>query len=273
MIGFNKPKGPKQSGLSHFWHMVWQETTDVAVIVMLTKTHDGTMEKCSQYFPLDAETGVYKVEPIALAEGSPEGSVTFLECSLDIDAMTEIRKLSLNFGTQTKIVWHFLFSGWADFSAPEDEDRAALLQLLKSSAEKNGQQSNPRIVHCSAGVGRTGTYIALEFLLAQLEAGAVAEIKDGDDMVYNVVNQLREQRMMMVQQDSQYQFLYDVLREQLKQQQYAQETSGRPSPKLRKLASGMMATLIGEDKTKDASSNEAGADDNQVKEARQVNAE
>ena len=250
--------------------MVWQETVDVAVIVMLTQTHDGTTEKCFQYFPLNAEAGSHKIEPVDRFGSSPDGSVTFLETTSHPDAKTAVRKFLLKFGAETRVVWHFLFSSWTDFAAPEDEDRTALLELMKASAEKNSDPGNPRIIHCSAGVGRSGTFIALEYLLAQLESGTLAEAKEGEDMVYDVVNQLREQRMMMVQQEPQFQFLYDVLREQLdKKGQSELKRSGYPSPKLRKLASGMKAAIIGEESSKDHTSKPATIE-NQVEEAKEL---
>lgn len=226
--------------------MIWQETNDVAVIVMLTQTHDGNTEKCFQYFPLDEEAGTFKIEPIDRVGGTPEGSVSFIECTPHPESKTDIRKLTLQFGTETKDVWHFLFSGWPDFAVPEYDDLDALMELLKLSTEKNGSPSNPRTIHCSAGVGRSGTYIALEHLLAQVDSGAVANAKDNEDMIYDVVNRMREQRMMMVQMDTQYQFLYDVVKEQYRQRQLASRAYGQHSPKLRKLASGMKATVIDE---------------------------
>lgn len=202
------------------------------------------MEKCSQYFPPNAEAGSYKVEPIDQAEGTPEGSVTFSDITSDPGSKTEIRKLSLKFGEEIKDVWHFMFSGWSDFAVPEDQDQPALLRLLKLSAQKNNTPSNPRIIHCSAGVGRSGTFIALEYLLAQVEIGAIADVKDGGDIVYDVVNRLREQRMLMVQMDAQFHFLYDMVTEQYKQKQAALRSSGQHSPKIQKLSSGLRAALI-----------------------------
>lgn len=222
--------------------MIWQETTDVAVIVMLTQTHDGTTEKCFQYFPLNVEAGSFKVEPLDRARDTPEGSVTFSEYHLDLDSRTEIRKLSLQFGAETKDVWHFLFSGWPDFAVPEDNNRTALLELMKLCAEKNTSPSNPRIIHCSAGVGRSGTFIALEHLLAQVESGAILDAKEGEDMIYDVVNRLREQRMLMVQMEGQYQFLYDVIRDQLEERHL--QASGPQSPKFQMQAGGTKAAVI-----------------------------
>ena len=222
--------------------MIWQETTDVAVIVMLTQTHDGTTEKCFQYFPLNVEAGSFKVEPLDRARDTPEGSVTLTEYYLDVDSRTEVRKLSLKFGVETKDVWHFLFSGWPDFTVPEDNDRNALLELLRLCTEKNTSPSNPRIIHCSAGVGRSGTFIALEYLLAQVESGAILDAKEGEDMIYDVVNCLREQRMLMVQMEGQYQFLYDVIRDQLKERHL--QASGEHSSKLHMQASDKKAANI-----------------------------
>lgn len=240
--------------------MIWQETTDVAVIVMLTQTHDGNTEKCFQYFPLNNEAGTFKIDPIDGPGGTPEGSVTFVECTPHPESRTDIRKLILRFGTKTKDIWHFLFSGWPDFAVPEHDDLAALLELLKLSAEKNGSPSNPRIIHCSAGVGRSGTFIALEHLLAQVESGKVADAKDGEDMIYDVVNRMREQRMMMVQMDTQYQFLYDVVKEQYKQRQLALQAYGQHSPKMRKLANGMKATMIDQSGVEDYILHKGGVD-------------
>lgn len=255
--------------------MIWHETGDVSVIVMLTQTHDGFMEKCCQYFPLNAEAGSYKVDPLDKAQDTPEGCVNFLETFSEPDSKIEIRKFALQFGEETKDVWHFLFSGWPDFAVPENEDRAALLELLKLSAEKNKSPSNPRVVHCSAGVGRSGTFIALEHLLALVESGAVADAKDDEDLIYDVVNRLREQRMSMVQNETQYEFLYEVVKEQFRerQRQLLLQASGQHSPKLRKLASGMKAAILGEGKDEDSylsgnQTNEGQGDERQSEEAK-----
>lgn len=175
-----------------------------------------------------------------------------------------------------RIVHHFLFKRWPDYGVPALEDVDSFLGLMHLSAEKNADADNPRIVHCSAGVGRSGTFIALEHLLRELDAGvlenydsnfAPGEVEDehmegtddhnargripmpplqqhdsvssvsgctstvdrtsigsnllgsesqspldADDLIYATVNQLREQRRTMVQAESQYHFIYQVLR-------------------------------------------------------------
>jgi protein-tyrosine phosphatase len=222
-------QGPKDGfHLAHFWHMVFHESDEVSVIVMLTQAFEAGKEKCAQYFPLHLEDPVMKLsmdpsDPASSDEDSNEeeevdthgsGSVTLLESYFDESCRSEVRKLELQFGSESKIVWHFLFAGWADFSKPEGEDREALLQLFHQTAAKTSPE-NPRIVHCSAGVGRTGTFIALDHLLRELDSGELLSPDNfNEDPVFDIVNQLREQRMMMVYNEMQLHFIYEVLREQ-----------------------------------------------------------
>ncbi|KAL4810531.1 protein-tyrosine phosphatase-like protein [Aspergillus unguis] len=219
-------QGPRLDDLYHFWQMVFHETDEEAVIVMLTQTMEAGREKCSQYFPLDLENPTMLLrnddnDPFVdgdeheSEEGEVLGQITLLESTWNPDCRSEIRKLELTLGSESKTVWHFLFAGWADYSKPVGEDRDALLQLIELSAAKASSPQNPRIVHCSAGVGRTGTFIALDHLLQELESGQLLQAVDEEaDPVFETVNQMREQRMMMVYNEMQLIFIYEVLREQ-----------------------------------------------------------
>ena len=153
---------------------------------------------------------------------------------------------------EEKKVWHFLFLGWPDQEVPQTpEDQKALLELIrmtrfrinavinhKTEPEAHLQpqpqvatpstsslpsssispspnlEYKPRIVHCSAGVGRTGTFIALDYLLQELEDGKFDDLASTmDDPVFECVKKLREQRMFMVYKPGQYVFIYQILRE------------------------------------------------------------
>lgn len=75
---------------------------------------------------------------------------------------------------EERVVWHFLYKLWPDFGVPALEDLDSFFTLMRLSREKNAHPSNPpRIVHCSAGVGRSGTFIALEHLMREMDAGVL----------------------------------------------------------------------------------------------------
>jgi len=198
-----------------------------------------------------------------------DATVRLIETRVDTTAKTTVRKLSLTCGSEAKVVYHMLFDGWADHGVPKSADKAALLALIQLSNDKNDdptfdpstsrstrshqihKRNSPRIVHCSAGVGRSGTFIALEHLLAELEAGALDHFADedasqasgasteltsaaaehpdevslpdapqhtpvdpADDPIYLLVDALRQQRPTMVQSEVQYAYLYEILAEE-----------------------------------------------------------
>ncbi|KAI9833827.1 MAG: hypothetical protein M1826_006350 [Phylliscum demangeonii] len=213
----------QDDGIGDFWRMVWDEVGEPTVIVMLTQVWEAGRDKCAQYFPDSVED-----DPIVMGDEDDEeddddddGFRATVQL-LDIDDTTiprcTVRRLRLTVGDESRTVCHFFFAGWPDFSIPEDDDRVALLALIEHSAQKiAGHHQTPRIIHCSAGVGRSGTFIALDFLLHEIEGKrpeALEPDADADaDVVFDTVNSLREQRMMMVQSDAQLGFIYDVLRE------------------------------------------------------------
>ncbi|EEH44435.2 uncharacterized protein PADG_00724 [Paracoccidioides brasiliensis Pb18] len=217
-------QGPKSGYLEHFWNMVFHETGDTAVVVMLTQTYEQGKEKCALYFPLNMDAPVTQIsravtDPFVDRNGDGTddniGKVTILECTYDEECRSEVRKLELILGSQSKIVWHYLFAGWSDYTKPQGKDRNALIKLTKATAEKAGSLDNPRVVHCSAGVGRTGTFITIDHLLREMRTGDLLKVTGDSDPIFNTVNLLREQRMCMVYTESQYQFLYDILKEQV----------------------------------------------------------
>ncbi|KAK4898202.1 tyrosine protein phosphatase 1 [Elasticomyces elasticus] len=206
-----------------------------AVVVMLTQTHEAGREKCFQYYPLAAEESPLRIPEDEADEGGEGfgGEVDLASVEVDEQSRCEVRRLKLRMKkergeVEEKEIRHLLFSGWPDFLIPEGEDRDALIKLVKLSDTlntstkpttngrthaKDEAASNPRIIHCSAGVGRSGTFIALDYLLARLDAGTLDYMDAQQDPIAEAVDLLRQQRMMMVQGESQFNFLYEVLRE------------------------------------------------------------
>ena len=222
--------------------MLASEERNPAVVVMLTQTHEAGREKCFQYYPLSPEEPPLQIPPDdEEGEGGWKGEVRLESIETDTASRSEVRRMRLQAGregegTEELEIRHLLFSGWPDFLIPEGEDKTALLELVRLSASLNrptdetdaqpngatapahdllNTSENPRIVHCSAGVGRSGTFIALDYLLSLLYSNELDNIDDDKDPIAEIVDDMRKQRMMMVQGESQFNFLYEVLKEQM----------------------------------------------------------
>ncbi|KAF3906139.1 hypothetical protein ABW20_dc0100306 [Dactylellina cionopaga] len=226
-------QGPREDQARHLWLMALEQTAGPGVVVMLTKPFEMGREKCYEYFPqsLDDPTCRFdRPEPGIVDPFNFE--VTLLEYTYDEEARTEVRKIEIKVleGTHTadpdaegfapelkagdsKIVWHLLFKGWPDWNVPEGSDSEALMRLIELANNKNEVEDSPLIVHCSAGVGRSGTFIALDHLLTEIDYGT--HDTTDEDPIFDLVDRLREQRMYMVQSDSQYEYLYRIVREKI----------------------------------------------------------
>ncbi|XP_048760432.2 uncharacterized protein LOC125669744 isoform X1 [Ostrea edulis] len=176
--------------LVDFWRMIWQENS--SRIVMLTNLFEGDHMKCLKY---------WSEEEIEIGE-----FVISIE-SQEEHEMYTIRYLIVQKDEEMKKTTHYHFTGWPDRGVPADVDNLLCFRDLV----KNGrpESDGPIIVHCSAGIGRTGTFIALDYLL---EEGSASESVD----VINCVSKLRQQRAHSIQTKEQYTFLYDALAQGLK---------------------------------------------------------
>ncbi|PNS21300.1 Tyrosine-protein phosphatase 2 [Sphaceloma murrayae] len=240
-------QGPKETSVAHFYRMLANETSTTATVVMLTQTHEAGREKCFPYYPEDATSSPleFRPNPDDPENDGFEGFVSLVATTEDTKARCTIRHLKLRSRVRSKDgrgdeawtdkdVWHLLFGAWPDFYVPEGDDRKALVELVHLSRTLNrsapapplssfppipdvlkssAKELNPRVVHCSAGVGRSGTFIALDYLLTLLENGELDEVPASSDPVAQTVDLLRQQRMMMVQGESQFGFIYEVLKE------------------------------------------------------------
>ncbi|RCK66891.1 Tyrosine-protein phosphatase 1 [Candida viswanathii] len=215
-------QGPLESTIHHFWAMAFNELehqgNDVVVIVMVTPLVESDMVKCAKYWPeldeiwdLAKET---KDDGIDLQDLSVK-NVGEDSAELDDYVITE---LELTANGKTKKVYHFYYYKWADAKTPPSiqplSDLSARIHEIRESSTDAENRLVP-IVHCSAGVGRSGTFIVYDHLFRDVDVFRTLARADGTsdkDLVYQAVCQLRSQRMMMVQTVYQYSFLYDVAR-------------------------------------------------------------
>ncbi|USP73322.1 uncharacterized protein yc1106_00596 [Curvularia clavata] len=218
-------QGPKVETWSHIWRMIWKENESPAVIVMLTQTVEAYREKCHPYYPQSPSNPDLRVNDHDEFQDGLIHNLHLASYTIDDDARTQVREIDMTTddGTESKKIWHLLFAGWPDFSVPEGDDRASMLRLVELSRSKNSDNAtNPRIVHCSAGIGRSGTFIALDWLTQELQEGSLDNVPENEDPVVRVVEMLRDQRAGMVQSKVQFQFIYDVLRDQWRERWIAQ---------------------------------------------------
>ncbi|XP_041091799.1 tyrosine-protein phosphatase non-receptor type 7-like isoform X1 [Polyodon spathula] len=183
---FIATQGPMVNTVSDFWEMVWQE--DSPIIIMITKLQEKK-EKCVLYWP--EEEGQYGRFRVSVDRVS------------DCDGYT-IRELTVKLEEEIRRVKHYWYSSWPDHQTPACA--TPLLQLVQEVEEsrKGMQSQGPVIVHCSAGIGRTGCFIATSMGCQQLKSS-------GEVDVLGIVCQLRIDRGGMIQTSEQYQFLYLAL--------------------------------------------------------------
>lgn len=180
-------QGPMPNTVSDFWEMVWQE--EVSLVVMLTQLREGK-EKCVHYWPTEEEGsfGPFRICSQAVKE-HPEYTV---------------RQLTMQYQEEIRPVKHVLFSAWPDHQTPES---AGPLLRLVAEVDEGPETAGPRgpiVVHCSAGIGRTGCFIATHIGCQQLKAR-------GEVDILGIVCQLRLDRGGMIQTSEQYQFLHQTL--------------------------------------------------------------
>lgn len=220
-------QGPTEPSIDYVWRMVAEQLPSPAVIVQLTTMHEGGSIKCHQYFPCRADESPWHLNQ---DDGWADGwSARLSFCSLQelAGGAIEKRKLLLRVAGEDKdrLIYHFLYRRWPDFGVPTAPDMDSFFRLMQLSRQHSAP-AGTRIVHCSAGVGRTGTFICLEHLMRELDLGgldaapgpgpdspsATHPSRRSADPVFDTVESLRQQRRGMVQGELQYEFIYHTLR-------------------------------------------------------------
>ncbi|KJZ76788.1 hypothetical protein HIM_03665 [Hirsutella minnesotensis 3608] len=209
-------QGPTAPSFDCVWRMVAEQMPSPAVIVQLTTMHENGFVKCHQYFPHCETDSTWTLNEDDVWGDGWSAQLTFVSVDETADGAIEIRKLLLDVEgeNETRVVWHLLYRRWPDFGVPNLEDMGSFFELMQLSRRYSAPEG-PRIVHCSAGVGRTGTFICLEHLMRELEMGAFDNCNSSiktPDAVFSAVESLRQQRRGMVQGEVQYQFIYNVMR-------------------------------------------------------------
>ncbi|XP_013884058.1 receptor-type tyrosine-protein phosphatase delta isoform X8 [Austrofundulus limnaeus] len=191
-------QGPLPETFGDFWRMVWEQHT--ANIVMMTKLEEKSRMpsyffskvKCDQYWPTrGTETyGLIQVTLLDTVELATYSMRTFALYKSGSNEKREVR--------------HFQFTAWPDHGVPEHP--TPFLAFLRRVKSCNPPDAGPMIVHCSAGVGRTGCFVVIDAMSERIKHEKTIDI-------YGHVTLMRSQRNYMVQTEDQYIFIHDALLE------------------------------------------------------------
>uniref|UniRef100_A0A673J934 Receptor-type tyrosine-protein phosphatase F n=1 Tax=Sinocyclocheilus rhinocerous TaxID=307959 RepID=A0A673J934_9TELE len=183
-------QGPLPETFSDFWRMVWEQRT--STIVMMTRLEEKSRVKCDQYWPSrGTETyGMIQVSMLDTVELATYSVRTFA--------------LYKNGSSEKREVRQFQFMAWPDHGVPEYP--TPILAFLRRVKACNPPDAGPMVVHCSAGVGRTGCFIIIEAMLERMKHEKSVDI-------YGHVTCMRAQRNYMVQTEDQYIFIHEALLE------------------------------------------------------------
>nr|XP_019606839.1 PREDICTED: phosphatidylinositol phosphatase PTPRQ isoform X1 [Rhinolophus sinicus] len=185
---FIATQGPLPGTVGDFWRMVWETRTKT--LVMLTQCFEKGRIRCHQYWPEDNK-------PVTVF-----GDIVITKLMEDVQIDWTIRDLKIERHGDCMTVRQCNFTAWPEHGVPENS--TPLVHFVKLVRASRAHDTTPMIVHCSAGVGRTGVFIALDHL--------TQHINDHDFVdIYGLVAELRSERMCMVQNLAQYIFLHQCI--------------------------------------------------------------
>lgn len=189
-------QGPLPDTVQDFWRMVWENSC--ATIVMNTNLIEGPTEtvKCERYWPASSDG-----EPMVIGEGAQEFKILSVQESRPRPQFVRTL-LEVQYQGETRQVTHLWWRDWPDKGVPKTANGIGhYIDAARASQDESG---GPVVIHCSAGVGRTGCFLGIDYCMKQFDAMETIDI-------LGCVCKLRQSRGLTVQTASQYRFIHMVM--------------------------------------------------------------
>lgn len=188
-------QGPLVNTTDHFWQMVDKENSEM-IICIIEKNKFGM--KCHKYWPdkkMDTKNHVINTKP-------QEDNSLFIRRMIELKSLKSDKDLAID---------HYHFYNWVDFSTLSEKDTEEFLQFIKDMYKKKQESKSPIVIHCSAGIGRSGTLAAV-FNIYDHWVMSKEKKQEFKVSIFDVVRVLRTQRFGAVQTFQQYRFIYSMVK-------------------------------------------------------------
>ncbi|XP_076594163.1 tyrosine-protein phosphatase non-receptor type 2a isoform X1 [Chaetodon auriga] len=187
-------QGPLRNTCGHFWLMIWEQCSKA--VIMLNRVIEKGSEKCAQYWPTTEELQMSFTDTGFVVRLLSEEDHSYYT--------TRVLELQNTVTRESREIYHFHYTTWPDFGVPESP--ASFLNFLFKVRESGslGAEHGPSVVHCSAGIGRSGTFALVDTCLVLMDRRKNPSSVD----IQKVLLDMREYRMGLIQTPDQLRFSY-----------------------------------------------------------------